>query len=879
MSFKRVSLSTIRLWMIIVFFSLPLVVPAQSETKIMSLQCQHLNNPVGIDAAHLRLSWKIEDARKGGKQTAFQIFVDADSMAIVNKQAISWQTDIINKESQLVIYHGNVLKPFTKYYWSVKIWDKDGVAVSSAVSNFETGMMEMKNWKGAWICDSQDINLRPAAYFRKAFVINKQIISAWAYIAVAGLYELYINGQKISDHRLDPMYTRFDRRTLYLTYDVTARLQEGDNAIGVLLGNGWYNLQSTAVWYFDKAPWRARPCFCMDLRIVYSDGSVETISTGKDWKAALSPTIFNSIYTGEHYDANREILHWNETSFNDSAWKQVIYRDAPSQNILAQTVYPIRDVEKIPAVSVNRINDTDYVFDIGRNISGVSNITLEADEGTIIRLKHGERLYRDGHVGISNIDVHYRPTADADPFQTDIYTLKGNREETFRPRFNYKGFQYVEVTSNKPIELNRGSLFAFFMHSDVSSVGTIYSSNNILNKIWQASNNSYLSNLFGYPTDCPQREKNGWTGDAHISIENGLYNFDAITIYEKWLADMRDEQIPNGMLPAIIPSSGWGYEHYNTVDWLSALVIIPWELYLFYGDSKALSDNYENMKRYIDHLDETHPQGLIPEGLGDREAIYSHASVELTSTCYYYADALILANTAKFFHRKNDYEKYARLAKKIRSAFNARFYHEDKGIYGSGFQTELSAALFWGLVPEDKKNKVAENLAKAVSEDSIHLDVGLLGAKAILNALSENGYADLAYQLASKETYPSWGYWVAQGMTTLPENWNMQSSLNHIFLGEIGAWFYKGLGGIRPDPSQPGFKNILLEPHFVRGLDSFYCTHDGPYGKIISSWKRVGKQVIYEVKIPTNSTANLILAGHKRSIWLSSGIFQFRIRE
>jgi alpha-L-rhamnosidase len=298
---------------------------------------------------------------------------------------------------------------------------------------------------------------------------------------------------------------------------------------------------------------------------------------------------------------------WNTVSFKDTAWKEIIYRSSPSQNIVSQVLHPIRNVEEIKTESIKQISDSDYVFNIGRNISGVSKFTIQGEVGTIIRLKHGERLYANGRVDQSNIDAHYRPTDKSDPFQEDIFILGGKGEESFMPRFNYKGFQYVEVSCNKPIKLSKKNLQAYFMHSDVPQSGTVNSSDPIINKIWKATNNSYLSNLFGYPTDCPQREKNGWTGDAHIAIETGLFNFDGITIYEKWMADHRDEQQANGILPAIIPTSGWGYEWANGPDWTSTIAIIPWNLYLFYGDKKTLADCYGNIKRYVDHIDEMSP--------------------------------------------------------------------------------------------------------------------------------------------------------------------------------------------------------------------------------------------------------------------------------
>jgi alpha-L-rhamnosidase len=829
-----------------------------------SLRCEYMVNPIGIDQPHPRFTWKMVDDRQGAEQTAFRILVGTELSDVVNGKGSTWNSGKLNSGQNLIQYRGNALKPFTRYYWSVQIWDESGqVSVISTPAYFETGMMDMKNWQGSWISDSRDIDLKPAPYFRKSFTITKEVSSARQYIAVAGLYELWINGIRAGDHRLDPAYTRFDRRTLYLTHDITSQIKKGENTIGIILGNGWYNHQSTAVWYFDKAPWRGRPEFCTDIKINYSDGSSETIGSGTDWKTSLSPVIFNSIYTGEHHDARLDQPGWSMPGFSDAKWANAIPVAAPSQNITAQVMQPIRITEEIPAKTMTRLDKNIWLFDLGRNIAGVSRIRVSGEAGTVIRLKHAERLNEKGRADQSNIDVHYRPTDESDPFQTDIYILSGKGEETFSPMFNYKGFQYVEVSSDKPLELTKESLTGCFMHSDVPAAGSISSSNTLINKLWQATNNSYLSNLYGYPTDCPQREKNGWTGDAHIAVETGLYNFDGITVYEKWLSDHMDEQQPNGVLPAIIPSSGWGYTWANGPDWTSTIAIIPWNIYLFYGDSQLLERCYDNIKRYVDHITEISPAGLTDWGLGDWIPIKSVAPKELTSSVYYYVDVTILSKAAKLFGKQVDYEKYSNLASKIRDAVNAKYFNKETAVYGKGLQTELSIPLFWGLVPEEMKSKVADNLAKSVALSNNHLDVGLLGTKAILNALSENGYSDLAYTLASNETFPSWGWWIVNGATTLYENWPLDTksdiSMNHIMFGEVGAWMYKGPGGIFPDESNPGFKNIILKPHFVNGLEQFEAKHEGPFGTIVSSWKRDGEKIIYNVTVPANSTATLSL--------------------
>jgi alpha-L-rhamnosidase len=836
-------------------FCLVMLCACQVFAQAKDLRCEHLPNPLGIDATNPRFTWRFD-----ASSVSAQIIVGTDSLQVLGGIGNVWESDKIISADPLVVYNGQALKPFTVYFWTV--WTGK-TAKNPPIATFETGMMQASNWQGAWISDAQNIQNKVAPYFRKTFSVAKKIVSARAYIAVAGLYELSINGQKISNHRLDPMYTRFDRRNLYVTHDITQQLQQGENAIGVLLGNGWYNHQSTAVWYFDKAPWRGRPTFCMDIRVKYADGTQGVISSGKDWKTAPSPVIFNSIYTAEHYDARLEQAGWNMPNFMDTAWENVVLRSAPSNNIVAQALHPIRDVEIIASKNFRKFSDKNYVFDLGRNISGVSKITVRGVAGTVLRLKHGERIYENGHVDLSNIDVHYRPVDDSDPFQTDIFILSGKGEETFMPKFNYKGFQYVEVTSDQAIELKKESLTGYFMHSDVPPIGHIESSNPTINKIWAATNNAYLSNLFGYPTDCPQREKNGWTGDAQIAIETGLYNFDGFTIYEKWLADHRDEQQANGVLPSIIPSSGWGYEWGNGPDWTSTIAIIPWQLYQFYGDKKPLEDCYDNIKRYVDHITSIAPDGLTTWGLGDWVPVKSQSPVELTSTAYYFTDVQILAKTAKLLGKNDDFGHYSALAEKIKAAFNAKYFDKTKGIYGSGFQTEMSVALYWGLVPTEFKQTVAANLAKRVEADGNHLDVGLLGTKAILNALSENGYADLAYKLAAQETYPSWGWWIVNGATTLYENWPIDAksdiSMNHIMFGEIGAWLYKGLGGIKPDPANVGFKNILLEPHFVEGLNTFEAIFNAPTGKIESSWKKENGKVVYQVTVPPNATATLRL--------------------
>ena len=435
----------------------------------------------------------------------------------------------------------------------------------------------------------------------------------------------------------------------------------------------------------------------------------------------------------------------------------------------------------------------------------------------------------------------------------NIVILSGT-QDTFSPKFNYKGFQYVEVSASSPIVLTKNNLVAWEMHSDVPVKGTWHSSSDMLNRLWRATNRSYLSNLFGYPTDCPQREKNGWTGDAHLAMEVGLFNYDVITIYEKWMNDFIDEQRPDGMLPAIIPTSGWGYDWGNGVDWTSSIVIIPWLIYRYYGDDILLRRMYVPMKHFMECVEEKSDDYLTDWGLGDWIPVKSQSNVELVVSIYYYVDANIMSLIAERMGLENDKVYYESLAGKIKNAINQKYLSKCDGLYASGTQTELAMPLYWGVVPDSLRSKVAENLNKRVINDGYHLDVGVHGCKTLLGALSDNGFIDTAYKVVTQTTYPSWGYWIAQGATTLHENWRtdviIDNSLNHIMFGEVGAWLYKSLAGIRLDENQPAFRKTHIKPYFPKDLECLDVSYKTSYGKLQLEWQKKGKEVIYHLHVP-----------------------------
>ena len=858
------------------------------QTRIEGLEAEHLVCPLGIDNPSPRLSWRMADSREGACQTSYRIIVGTDRKAVESGKGEVWDSGTVTSNRSMVTYAGGPLEPFTRYWWKVIAGDMDGKTVSSDAEWFETGVMGQWSEAGQWIDDGKDTDWGPAPYFRKGFSVGKKVKSARAYIASAGVNILYVNGKKIGDRILDPAFTRFDERILYTTWDITSSIREGENAVGVILGNTWYNHQPKAAWDYHEAYWRARPTFRMDIRITYEDGETVTIPTDTSWKSfSDGPIIYNNIYTGERYDARREINGWNDSGFDDSLWHQAMRRESPTRRLEAQAMHPLRPCREYRTATLNKINDTSWVYDFGQNMSGTVAISIKGKEGTGVALRYGERIFGDGHVDQTNIDYHYRGDKRTEPFQTDSLFLSKNGVE-FTPQLSYKGFRYIQVNSTAPLSLDKNSLTAYFVHTDVPEAGNLEASSDMLEKIGQAARMAYLSNLVGYPTDCPQREKNGWTGDAHIAVETGLYNFDGFTLYEKWMSDHRDAQLPNGVLPDIIPTDGWGLnggedKGDNGLDWTSTIAIIPWELYLFYGDDKPLRDCYENIKRYVDFAT-AHTDGLLSHwGRGDWVPVTQKSDPTLIFSIFHFNDCKILSRAAELCGKTEDAEYYAELAERIRKAINDEFLDPETGIYADGMQTSLSMPLCFGVVPDEARAKVAARLAEMVRANGYHIDAGVHGAKYVPNALAMNGYIDEAYRMAVQDTYPSWGWWIVNGKTTFTENWDVEAcrdmSDNHIMYGDIAAWFYRWIGGILPDPEMPGFKRVVIKPGFPDGLDSFSCHHDSPYGRIISGWTRSGGEITYKVTIPANSTGLLWLPGCEGPIEISSGNHRFSFKQ
>lgn len=832
---------------------------------VTDLLCEYLSNPLGIDTAVPRLSWKLQSEQRGQKQTSYQILVASDPILLSKDQGNLWDSGKVFSDRTLHIsYGGSPLHSYQRCWWKVRVWDRQGkVSPWSEPAFWSMGILDESEWKGRWIgyakqneWGSDDLTQRlPGPLLRKTFTLDKDVKKAFVYIGCAGYYELFLNGQKVGDHILDPAFTRYDKRVLYVTYDVTDHLKKTKNSLGIILGNGWMNVHTEAPWNFNRAPWRGRPRAILQMRIEYTDDSEEFIVSDATWRAAFGPIVSDQIREGEIYDARREIPGWNELDFDDADWDFADGMKAPGGKLSAQMLPPIKIVETINPVDLREVKPGTFVYDLGQNFAGVAEINLTGPAGTQVELLYGERLSPDGTV---KQNKHSKVLENR--YEQDTYILKGAGQECWHPRFVYHGFRYVQV-SGFPGQPSLDNLRGLVLHTAFEPTGTFECSNDLLNTLQKATCWSYRSNFQGYPTDCPHREKNGWTGDAHLAAEQAMYNFFNPAGYTKWILDISDEQRPTGELPGIVPTSGWGYDWGNGPAWDSAFLLIPWYLYLYYGDTAILEKHYDQFKLYVNYLTGKSEGHLVRFGLGDWAPAETATPEIITSTAYYYVDTVILSKMAALLGKYEDANRYQMLAEAIQSAFNRNFY-KGNGIYEPPTQTALSCALFQGLADEAEKGLVAQRLAEAVRRKGNHIDTGILGAKYILNALAENGHFDVAYQMAIQETPPGYGSWIRRGATTLWEGWGTPSSLNHIMFGDISAWFYKVLAGINVDSRSEttvGFKHIIIRPQIVRDLTYVHAKYESARGPIYSGYKIEDDSIILSVKIPANTTATVYL--------------------
>ena len=836
--------------------------PAPAALRPEQLRCEYLENPLGIDTPQPRLSWVLRSTDRGAKQTAWRVRVAGSQAALQQGQGELWDSGkVVSEETAQIRYAGRPLASRQPAFWKVTVWDQAGRPSESQPARWEMGLLQAADWQAKWIGRTTDTNSNPAPLLRRAFTLGGKVKQARAYVCGLGYYELFLNGAKVGDHLLDPGYTRYDRRALYVTYDVTDQLRSGSNAVGVILGNGWFNCHTKAVWNFHEAPWRSAPKLLLHLRVDYADGRSETVVSDESWQCSSGPIRFDSIYGGETYDARLEQPGWSTAGFEASRWEPVKLVEAPLGKLAAQMMPAIKVHEVLKPVKLTEPKPGVFVVDVGQNLAGMAELRVKGPAGTRVQMRYGERLFPDGTLDTRDMEQHVKKLGQEQQHQTDTYLLKGGgREENYASRFTYHGFQYIEVTGF-PGQPTLDSFRARFIHSAVPKAGEFTCSNPLLNRIQRAAYWAFLSNLQGLPTDCPHREKNGWTGDAHLACEQAQFNFFPVPVHQKWINDLGDEQKATGALPGIVPTSGWGYGFGSGPAWDSAFLLIPYYEYLYYGDTEIFRRHYDGMKRYVDYLTTRAKDGIVQIGLNDWAPWKTKTAAAITDTAYYYVDARIVALAAELLGQNDDLRKYLALATSIREAFNQKFYHADTSLYDNGSQTALSCALCQGLVEPENQARVLARLVAAVEQANYHIDTGILGAKYLLNTLLENGRADLAYRMVAQKDQPSWGWWLEQGATTLWEQWNGTESRNHIMFGDVSAWFYKALAGLQPDLQAPGFKHFFIKPQVVGDLTSARGQYDSIRGRIVSEWAVEKGQFKLRVVVPPNTTATIVVPG------------------
>lgn len=843
---------------------------ASAHLAAERLRVEYLENPLGLDTPQPRLSWIVTSKERDQRQSAYQILVASREDWLKPGKADLWDTGTVKSDETLHIrYAGRPLGSRQSCYWRVRSWDQENKASEwSAVGRWEMGLLEAKDWQASWIGRTESTDYQPAPLLRRRFEVTGKVLRARAYVCGLGYCELTVNGQPVSDAVLDPGYTRYDRRVLYATHDVTRFLRPGPNAIGAMLGTGWFNCHTKAVWNFHEAPWRMAPRLLLQLHIDYTDGRSEVVCSDGSWRTSTGPVIFDSIYGGETYDARLEKTGWDTTGDSDTGWAKAKVVAAPKGILSAQAMPPIRSERTLPPARITEPAPGVYLVDFGQNLAGFAELIVSGPVGTTVRLRYGERLTTEGMLDTKDIDQHIKSQGKEQPFQTDTYILKGVGTERWHARFAYHGFQYVEVTGIRP---GPDTIRAHFIHSAVPAAGSFECSNPDFNRIQAAARWSYLSNLQGIPTDCPHREKNGWTGDAHLAAEQANFNFLPVTVQAKWINDLGDEQKPTGELPGIVPTSGWGYSWGNGPAWDSAYLLIPHYAHAYFGDTEMFRRQYDGMRRYVDHLTGRAKDGILDIGLNDWAPWKTQTGAAITSTAYYYVDARIVAEAARALGHTADAAKYEALAAGIRQAFQAKFFHPDTGLYDNGSQTALSCALYQGLVEPADLERVTANLLRALDNTGNHIDTGILGAKYLLNALLETGHADRAYAIINQPDQPGWIWWFRQGATTLWEQWSGAESRNHIMFGDVSAWFYKALAGIRPDPTAPGFQRFIIRPELVGGLTSAKAEYESIRGRIASHWERNEDRLRLTITVPANTVAMVHLPARPSSAILEGG--------
>jgi alpha-L-rhamnosidase len=854
-----------------------------AQVAVKNLMCENQINPIGLDVLQPRFTWQLQSDKRNVLQTAYEIRVGKDAINLPKGKNVIWTSGKVMSDQSVLVPYGNKmpLEANQKYYWQVRVWDNQGNASAwSASSSWQMGLLKSTDWKAKWIGVGyvEDTVMRASPLLRKTFTIKKKIQAATAYVTAQGLYEAHINGKRVGDAYLTPGWTAYHKRVQYQTYDVTNLLNAGNNAIGVTLGSGWY--RGFIGFGGQKNFYGKDLALLLQLEITYTDGSKETVVSDQSWKSSTGSILDSEIYNGEMIDARKDKSNWNTVNYTDKDWSGVKVIGTDYSKLIATYNEPIKKQETFKPIKIFKTPKGEQVIDFGQNLVGWVQVKVRGNAGDKITMYHAEVLDKFGNFYTENL----RPAK-----QQNIYILKGGGEEFFEPHFTFQGFRYIKI-EGFPGEIKPENFTAVALYSDMKPTGTFECSNPLVNQLQHNIEWGQRGNFLDVPTDCPQRdERLGWTGDAQAFARTATFNMQSHNFFAKWLKDVAADQNPDGGVPFVVPNV-LGSGASSSAGWADAATIIPWTMYLAYGDQRILEDQYASMKAWVGFMEANSTNHLWNKGFhfgdwlfyrpfDDNDGRSAITDKYLIAQCFFAHSTQLVINAAQVLNKKDDVAKYTTLLKNIKDAY-IKEYVTSTGRLVSSSQTAYVLALNFDMLPENLRAQAAERLVENIKSYNNHLTTGFLGTPYLCHVLTRFGYTDLAYTLLMQETYPSWLYPVKMGATTIWERWDGikpdstfqtpgMNSFNHYAYGAIGDWMYRTVAGIEEDA--PGYKKISIEPHIGGSLTQASATYQTYYGAITSGWTVQDGQLSLNIEIPANTTATISIPAASADVISESG--------
>lgn len=873
-----------------------------AEIRISETRCQHSPAPMGVETPAPEFSWILESNVRGASQRAYRILVSDSEKKIDKAIGNIWDSGRVDSgESLGIVYSGQPLESGKRYYWRMCAWDHKGKRTSwSKPAPIQMGLPHESDWEGAeWISmenipseerivpgyqlagnNVKQLDHEPLMpQFRKQFKLKGTPID-YAVIHICGLgnFVLSANGKKVSENFLDPAWSKYDKTSVYVTYDVTDLLEAGDNVLGVRLGNGFMHIPRDTTRYRKLITSYGFPMMRSKLVVNYKDGTSDVVCSDTSWKASPSPMTFSSIYGGEDFDARKEQPGWNSKGFDDSSWTNAI-KASNHTKMKSQTSPPLGIRQRFSPVKIYETQKGIYIYDFGQNASGIIELHASGKSGDKIVMRPGEYLTEEGLSNQNNSGCDYFFS----------YTLRGDKEtEIWSPVSSYYGFRYIELRGAVPQGFPNpegkpevSTLEMLHISNGSESVGDFNCSNSMFNDIFSLIGWSIKSNLSHVLTDCPHREKLGWLEVAHLMSNSIAYNFDIRQMYSALLDNIRDCQQPSGLVPNTAPEfAEFPHDFRDSPEWGSSAVILPWFLYKWYGDKSAVENNYDVMKRYTDYLTERSEGNILFHGLGDWYDLgpahpgYSQLTVRgLTPTAIYYHDLRIMEKAAHLIGKDNDAIYYSSLADTVKRAFNEKFFNNEKGFYDQGSQTANALPLYLDLVEGNDRKGCLRQIVADIRARGNGMTSGDIGFSYLIRTLLREGESQLVYDMNCQSDRPGYGYQLKKGATSLTESWEalQTASHNHCMLGHLMEWLYGGLGGIRPEPDSEAFREFIINPEPAGDIDYAKVSFRSPYGMIENFWKKEGHRFHQQLSVPVGTKAHVYLPAESPEFVTESG--------